>query len=124
MVRLRVSLTRRKYALEHHSGVRRRRFQRSTITLGAIERLAASTTAENLGVNLRESKQIANRLQDTVVKQQLQGHCEQSRKCPTCGKQRPVNDFPLQTAGYRYIHDDKIRAAHSRNSIEAKRGMN
>ena len=52
--------------------------QRSTITLDAIERLAASTTAENLGVNLRESKQIANRLQDTVVKQQLQEHCEKS----------------------------------------------
>src|SRR5271166_1835400 len=67
--------------------------QRSTITLGTIERLAASTTAENLGVNLRESKQIANRLQDTVLKQQLQEHCEQSRKCPTCGKQRPVKDF-------------------------------
>jgi hypothetical protein len=27
--------------------------QRSTIALGTIERLAASTTAENLGVNLR-----------------------------------------------------------------------
>src|ERR1700726_27694 len=51
--------------------------QRSTITLGTIERLAGSTTAENLGVNLQESKQIANRLQDTVVKQQLQEHCEQ-----------------------------------------------
>ena len=41
---------------------------RSTITVGTIERLAASTTAESLGVNLQESKQIANRLQDTVVK--------------------------------------------------------
>jgi hypothetical protein len=40
--------------------------------------------AENLGVNLEESKQIANRLQDTVVKQQLQEHCEQRRKCLTC----------------------------------------
>jgi hypothetical protein len=68
--------------------------KRSTITLGSIERLAASTTAENLGINLRESKQIANRLQDTVVKQQLQEHCEQRRKCLTCGKQRPVKDFP------------------------------
>ena len=67
--------------------------QRSTITLGTIERVAACTTAENLGVNLRESKQIANRLQDTVVKQQLQEHCEQRRKCLTCGKQRPVKDF-------------------------------
>ena len=67
--------------------------QRSTITLGTIERLAASTTAENLGVNLRESKQIANRLQDTVVKQQLHEHCEQRRKCLTCGRQRPVKDF-------------------------------
>jgi hypothetical protein len=44
--------------------------QQSTITLAAIERLAASTTAENLGINLRESKQIANLLQDAVVKQQ------------------------------------------------------
>jgi hypothetical protein len=42
--------------------------QRSTITLRAIERLAGSTTANNLGVNPQESKQIANRLQDTVVK--------------------------------------------------------
>ena len=67
--------------------------QRSTITLGTIERLAGSTTAENLGVNLQESKQIANRLQDTVVKQQLHEHCEQRRKCLTCGKQRPVKDF-------------------------------
>jgi hypothetical protein len=54
--------------------------KQSTITLGAVERLAGSTTAENLGVNLQESKQIANRLQDTVVKQQLQEHCEQRRK--------------------------------------------
>ena len=67
--------------------------KRSTITLGTIERLAASTTAENLGVNLQESKQIANRLQDTVVKRQVHEHCEQSRKCLNCGRQRPVKDF-------------------------------
>jgi hypothetical protein len=59
-------------------------------TLGTIERLAGSTTAENLGVDLQESKQIANRLQDTVVKQQLEEHCEQRRKCLTCGRPRPV----------------------------------
>jgi hypothetical protein len=34
---------------------------------------------------LQESKQIANPLQDTVVKQQLLEHCEQRRKCLTCG---------------------------------------
>ena len=67
--------------------------KQSTITLGTIERLAGSTTAENLGVNLQESKQIANRLQDTVVKQQLQEHCEQRRKCLTCGRLRPIKDF-------------------------------
>src|ERR1700737_1801066 len=60
--------------------------KQSTITLGTIERLAGSTTAENLGVNLQESKQIVNRLQDTVVKQQLQEHCEQRRNCLTCGR--------------------------------------
>jgi len=60
--------------------------KQSTIALGTVERLAGSTTAENLGVNLQESKQIANRLQDTVVKKQLQEHCEQRRKCLTCGR--------------------------------------
>src|SRR5271157_4534248 len=58
----------------------------STITLGTIERLAGSTTANNLGVNLQESKQIVNRLQDTIVKQQLEEHCEHRRKCLTCGR--------------------------------------
>jgi hypothetical protein len=60
--------------------------EQSAITLGTIERLAGSTTAENLGVNLQESKQIVNRLQDTVVKQQLREHCEHRRKCPACGR--------------------------------------
>ena len=94
MVRWRVSLIKRKkYALEHHSGVRREDGKRSTITLGTIERVAGSTTAENLGVNLQESKQIANRLQDTVLKQQVHEHCEERRKCLNCGKQRPMKDF-------------------------------
>jgi hypothetical protein len=53
--------------------------KQSTIALGTVERLAESTTAENLGVNLQESKQIVNRLQETLVKQQLQEHCE---TCP------------------------------------------
>jgi hypothetical protein len=65
----------------------------STITLGTIERLAGSTTAETIGINLQESKEIANRLQDTVVKQQLQEHSEQRRKCLTCGSLRPIKDF-------------------------------
>jgi hypothetical protein len=43
--------------------------KQSTTTLGTIERLTGRTTAENLGVNLQESKQIVNRLQDTIVKQ-------------------------------------------------------
>ena len=63
------------------------------ITVGTIERLAGSTTAENLGVNLQESKQIVNRLQETVVKQQLQELCERRRKCLTCGRPRLVKDY-------------------------------
>src|SRR4029077_1114451 len=67
--------------------------KQSTTALGTIERLAGSTTAENLGVNLQESKQIVNRLQDAVVKQQLQEHCEQRRNCITCGTLRPVKNY-------------------------------
>jgi hypothetical protein len=67
--------------------------KQSTITLGTIERLVGSTTAENLGVNLQETKQIANRLQDTVVNQQLQEHCDQRRECLSCGRLRPIKDF-------------------------------
>ena len=50
--------------------------KQSTITLGAIERLAGSTTAENLGVNLQESKQIENRLQDNRSKTTAAGALE------------------------------------------------
>src|SRR5580700_1320621 len=74
--------------------------EQSTITLSTIERLAGITTAENLGANLQESKQIVNRLQDTVMEQQLQEHCEQRRKCLACGRLRPIKDFrcrPLDT---------------------------
>jgi len=67
--------------------------KRSKITLGTIDRLTGSTTAENLGVNLQESKQIVNRLQDTIVKQQLQEHCEQRRICITCGRLRPLKGY-------------------------------
>ena len=67
--------------------------EQSTIALGTIERLAGSTTAENLGINLQESKQIVNRLQDAVVKHQLREHCEHRRKCLTCGRPRPVKDY-------------------------------
>jgi hypothetical protein len=67
--------------------------KRSTIKLGTIERLAGSTTAETVGVNLQESKQIVNRLQNTVIKQQLVEHCGKSRGCLTCGQLRPVKDY-------------------------------
>jgi hypothetical protein len=73
--------------------------KRCTITLGTIERLAGSTTAENLGVNLQESKQIVNRLQDTVIKQQLQEHSEQRRNCIFCGRLRPVKDYRRRRVG-------------------------
>jgi hypothetical protein len=73
---------------------------KSTITLGTVERLAKSTTAENQGVNLQELKQIANRLQDTVVKQQLQEHRSIVNKdenvSPVAGCGR--SGWPCQTA--------------------------
>jgi hypothetical protein len=47
---------------------------------------------------LQESKQIANRLQDTVIKQQLQEHCEQRRKGLACGRQRPGDRVPKGSA--------------------------
>jgi len=41
------------------SQIRRKMVKGSTITLGTVEQVGGSTTAENLGVNLQESKQIA-----------------------------------------------------------------
>jgi len=87
--------------------------QRSTITLGTIERLAASTTAENLGVNLRESKQIANRLQDTVVKHPLYSTAR-LRTWPRDGRLFPANRYhsaPVLTRGgrSRVEHEDDCR---------------
>jgi hypothetical protein len=47
--------------------------KQSTITLGTFERLAGSTTAENLGSIRRNRSRLRTRLQDTVVKQRLEG---------------------------------------------------
>ena len=59
--------------------------KKSIVTLGTVERTVGSTTAENVGVHLQESKQILQRLQETVVGQQLEEDCEQKRKCSGCG---------------------------------------
>lgn len=64
--------------------------EKSTITLGTIGRAADSTVTENVGVNLRESKKVLPHLQETVVGQQLQEHCEQKRKCPNCSARHTV----------------------------------
>ena len=66
--------------------------EKSTITQGTVVRAAEGTVTENVGVNLNESKRILQRLQETVVGQQLQEHCEHKRKCSTCGILRPVKD--------------------------------
>ena len=67
--------------------------QRSLVTLGTVERTVGSTTAENVGVHLQESKQILQRLQETVVGQQLEEYCEEKRRCSDCGRSRPVKDY-------------------------------
>ena len=67
--------------------------QQPTVVLGAIERRAACTNAQNIGVNLQESQQILGKLQDVVVRQQLEEYCARKRKCDSCGKPRPIKDY-------------------------------
>ena len=47
----------------------------------------------DMGYEEESVKQIVNRLQDTVVKQQLQDYREQRQKCLTCGQPQPVKDY-------------------------------
>ena len=66
---------------------------KSTVVLGVIERAADGTVPENVGVNLNESQRILRSLQETVVGQQLQEHCERNRRCSGCGTLRAVKDY-------------------------------
>jgi hypothetical protein len=71
--------------------------------LGTIERVAERTCG-NLGVNPRESKQIASpvaRHRGKATAARLHEHCEQRRKCLACGMQRPVKDFRCKRLDFR-----------------------
>lgn len=61
------------------------------VQLGTLDR-GAARSPEDVGLRLADSKQILGRLQEIVVGEQLQRHCEAMRPCPGCHRQRHVKD--------------------------------
>ena len=53
-------------------------------------------SAEDVGSQLADAKLILARLQEIVVSEQLERHCEAVRPCPSCHRRRPTPGF---TAG-------------------------
>jgi hypothetical protein len=61
--------------------------QKSTITVAALERPAEATVAENVGLSLQESKEISQRIQETLVVQRFRTRFRiyfQIACCPSC----------------------------------------
>ncbi|MDQ3397332.1 MAG: ISKra4 family transposase [Deinococcota bacterium] len=66
-----------------------------TLELGAIER--SDLSAETLGLMLEESKTLLKKLQEVVVRQQINTHLEETRACVECGKKRVLKDDTTAT---------------------------
>ena len=49
-------------------------------------------SAKDVGLQLADAKRILRQLQEIVVSEQLQRHCEAVRPCPRCHRRRHVKD--------------------------------
>ena len=64
----------------------------ATTQLGTLE-CGACRSAEDVGLQLADSKRILGRLQEIVVSEQLQRYCEAVRPCPRCHRRRHLKDY-------------------------------
>src|SRR6202521_3543201 len=64
----------------------------ATTQLETLDR-GACRSAEDVGLQLADAKRILGRLQEIVVSEQLQRHCEAVRPCPHCHRRRPLKDY-------------------------------
>jgi hypothetical protein len=64
----------------------------STTQLGTLDR-GVCRSAEDVGLQLADAKPILGRLQEIVVREQLQRHCEAVRPCPRCHRRRHLKDY-------------------------------
>jgi hypothetical protein len=63
-----------------------------TTQLGTLDR-GACRSAEDVGLQLAHAKSILGRLQEIVVREQLQRYCEAVRPCPRCHRRRHLKDY-------------------------------
>jgi hypothetical protein len=66
-----------------------------SIATTQLETLDRSTcrSAEDVGLQLADAKPILGRLQEIVVSEQMQRHCEAVRPCPRCHRRRHLKDY-------------------------------
>jgi len=64
----------------------------ATTQLATLARGACSS-AEDVGLQLADTKRILGRLQEIVVSEQLQRYCEAVRPCPRCHRRRHLKDY-------------------------------
>jgi hypothetical protein len=63
----------------------------ATAELGTLDRGPCRSVAD-LGLQVADGKPILGRLQEIVVSEQLQRHCEAARPCPVCHRRRHLKD--------------------------------
>ena len=63
------------------------------ITEDIISLVREDLSAEILGMNLREAKEIAHEIQKIMVSHQISNYLSHHRACPCCGKQRTIKGY-------------------------------
>jgi hypothetical protein len=64
----------------------------ATTQLGTLDH-STCRSAEDVGLQLTDAKPILGRLQEIVVSEQLQRHCEAVRPCSRCHHRRHLKDY-------------------------------
>jgi hypothetical protein len=64
--------------------------------IGEVE-AGACRSAGDVGLTLASAKKLIARLQELVMKEQLNRHCEASRPCPECGVPRHIKGHRTRT---------------------------
>src|SRR5271166_5587467 len=82
----------------------------------AVDR-GACRSAEHVGLQLADAKRILGRLQEIVVSEQLQRHCEPGRPCPGCLRRRQLKDHRRRRPrGARF---NRIASRHTDTGTDA-----
>ncbi len=90
--------------------------------IGRLRRAPDELGPESLGLLLDEAKQLLRRLQETILRDQIDEAFEARRKCDDCGKRRSIHDDRCRIFDTLY-GQTKVKSPRIRNCFCQSSGI-